>query len=84
MRIKFYADDFNARLVWHWIDGVHETEDSEEIENLKGLGLRFETVEETKEKPAKKAAKKGKLLQRQSKKLKKNPPRKQRKRVKDG
>jgi hypothetical protein len=53
MKVKFFADDHNARFVWHWIEGVYETEDTAEIENLKGLGLRFEEQESPKVKQAK-------------------------------
>lgn len=53
MKVKFFADDHNARFVWHWIEGVYETEDTAEIENLKGLGLRFEEQESPKVKQVK-------------------------------
>jgi hypothetical protein len=44
MRIRFFADDHNARFVWTWIDGQHETDNPSEIEHLKGIGLRWEPV----------------------------------------
>jgi hypothetical protein len=45
MRIRFFADDHNARFVWTWIDGQYETDNPSEIEHLKGIGLRWEEVE---------------------------------------
>ena len=58
MKLKFFSDDHNARFVWSWVDGQYVTDDKAEIENLTGLGLRFETVEENKAKPVKKTTKK--------------------------
>jgi hypothetical protein len=52
MLVKFYADHHNARFVWGWEDGEYTTDDSVEIENLVGIGLRHEEVmsfEEAKE-----------------------------------
>jgi hypothetical protein len=53
MRVKFFADDFNDRRVWSWVGGAFETEDTAEIEDLKGLGLRFEEQESPKVKQVK-------------------------------
>ena len=42
--VKFYRDNFNARFTWGWVDGEFTTDDLPTIENLKGLGLRFDEV----------------------------------------
>lgn len=52
--VKFFADDHNARFVWSWVNGEYTTDDSKEIENYKGIGLRFEEVKPAEEKPARK------------------------------
>lgn len=48
MKIKFFADDINDRRVWSWKDGEYITENTAEIENLVGLGFRFEEIVERK------------------------------------
>ena len=67
MKVKFFADHHNARFTWGWVNGEHVTEDAAEIENLQGIGLRFEEVAAKKprktsadkpaDKPEKKSAK---------------------------
>lgn len=60
MKVKFFADDHNARFTWSWVNGEHITDDAAETEHLKGLGLRFEEAEGKKvaEKKSKKDQKK--------------------------
>ena len=38
----------NDRRVWSWVDGEYVTENTAEIENLKGIGFRFEDIVEKK------------------------------------
>ena len=42
MKIRFFADDFNARFVWGWKNGEYVTDDAQEIEYFTGLGIRSE------------------------------------------
>ena len=53
--VKFYRDNFNARFTWGWVDGEFTTDDLPTIENLKGLGLRFD--EEEKKQPKRRGRK---------------------------
>ena len=49
MKVKFFADDFNARFTWTWVNGEYVTSDPAQIEHYIGLGLRHEEVKETRE-----------------------------------
>lgn len=60
MKVKFYADNFNARFTWGWKNGEHVTDDPAEIENLKGLGLRHESAESTQDEEPKQRKKRSK------------------------
>jgi hypothetical protein len=53
MKVRFFKDNFNGRFCWSWPDEGYVTEDSKEIEHLKGLGLRYEEEKEVK-KPGRK------------------------------
>ena len=45
MKVKFFADNFNDRRAWSWVDGEYVTDNPVEIEELTGLGVRSEEVE---------------------------------------
>lgn len=61
MKHKFFADNFNDRRMWSWDNGEYVTDNQPEIEELKGLGVRFEIVEEAKEEPKQKRTRKKKV-----------------------
>ncbi len=71
MKVKFFADDFNDRRAWGWTDGVLVTADPVQIEEFKGLGVRWEDVEPVEVKQAVKEARvkaEKKVAKRESKK----------------
>ena len=71
MKVKFYADNHNSRLVWSWVDGAYTTSDEAEITDLKALGLRFEEEESITVKVAR--AEDALVKVKQEKKAKKKP-----------
>jgi hypothetical protein len=46
MKVKFYADNFNDRRVWDWVNGEYTTESEKEILELTRVyHLRHEVIE---------------------------------------